>query len=97
MYSIFHALDPNERLPRELLHEGRRYRHFERPSGYWLAVALYALYLPILLLIVVVLVSLNVNALLAFSVAGVALAGVYVVILATRRPRSRITDACQKQ
>ncbi len=30
MYSIFHALDPNERLPRELILEARRYRWVSR-------------------------------------------------------------------
>ncbi len=30
MYSIFAPLDPNERLPRELLLEGRRYRGIGR-------------------------------------------------------------------
>lgn len=30
MYSIFAPLDPNERLPRELLLEGRRYRSLGR-------------------------------------------------------------------
>ena len=30
MYSIFSPLDANERLPRELVHEGRRYRKVGR-------------------------------------------------------------------
>jgi len=32
MYSIFHPLDPDERLPRELLVEGKRYRLPEKST-----------------------------------------------------------------
>ncbi len=81
MYSIFHPLDPNERLPRELMLEGRRHRLFEiRPLLTWVGV----LYLPVLLLTVVVLGSLNINVVVAFGVAGLALLGVYVYVLSTR-------------
>ncbi len=83
MYSIFHGLDPNERLPRELISEGRRYRQLERPHVFWIVGALY---LPVVILTVVVLTALNVNPLLAFAVAGAALVGVYVFVLTTRRP-----------
>ena len=41
MYSIFKPLDPNERLPRELLLEGRRHRGVGRPevaAALWLPV-----------------------------------------------------------
>jgi hypothetical protein len=81
MYSIFHPLDPNERLPRELMLEGRRHRLFEIKS---LLTWVGALYLPALILIVVVLGSLNVNAMVAAGVSGLALLGVYVFVLATR-------------
>ena len=83
MYSIFHALDPNERLPRELLREGSRYRQLE-----WRHVIsiVGTLYLPVLILMVVVLGALNVNPLFAFAIAGAVLIGVYVFVLATRRP-----------
>jgi len=81
MYSIFHPLDPNERLPRELMLEGRRHRLFEVKSLLtWVGV----LYLPVLILTVVILGSLNINATIAVGVAGLALLGVYVFVLATR-------------
>ncbi len=84
MYSIFHPLDANERLPRELLLEGRRYAWLD-----WQRLFTFvgALYLPALILIVVVLSSLNVSVLLAFAIAGVALVGVFalVVLGATKR------------
>ncbi len=81
MYSIFHPLDPNERLPRELMLEGRRHRLFEiRSLLTWVGV----LYLPVLILTVVVLGSLNINAVIAGGVAGLALLGVYVYVLATK-------------
>jgi hypothetical protein len=83
MYSIFHALDPNERLPRELVREGRRYRHFEWPKLFWI-VGIF--YLPALMLLVIGLSSLRVNVALAFALAGAGLIGVYVVVLVTRRP-----------
>src|SRR5689334_14078434 len=81
MYSIFHPLDPNERLPGEPMLEGRRHRLFEVTSSLtWVGV----LYLPVLILTVVILGSLNINATIAVGVAGVALLGVYVFVLATR-------------
>ncbi len=81
MYSIFHPLDPNERLPRELMLEGRPHRLFEIQSLLtWVGV----LYLPVLLLTVVVMGSLNINVVVAFGVAGLGLLGVYVYVLSTR-------------
>jgi hypothetical protein len=81
MYSIFHPLDPNERLPRELMLEGRRHRLFEVQSLLtWVGV----LYLPALILTVVVLGSLNINVVVAFGVAGLALLAVYVYVLSTK-------------
>jgi len=81
MYSIFHPLDPNERLPRELMLEGRPHRLFEIQSLLtWVGV----LYLPVLLLTVVVMGSLNINVVVAFGVAGLGLLGVYLYVLSTR-------------
>jgi hypothetical protein len=83
MYSIFHPLDPNERLPREMIFEARRYRFLEKRSLLtWVGV----LYLPALMLTVVVLGSLNLGALIAFGAAGLALVGVYVFVAAAKEP-----------
>lgn len=84
MYSIFHPLDPNERLPRELLVEGRRYRWLDMGA---LLTLVGVLYLPGLLLMVVVLGSFKVNVVLAFAIAGLALLGVYVFVVSTKDPR----------
>jgi hypothetical protein len=78
MYSIFHPLDANERLPRELLLEGKRHRLFGirqmELAGY--------LYIPSLIFLVVVMASLGLNPLLAFGVAGLFLAGFFVYSVA---------------
>ncbi|HKW58656.1 MAG TPA: hypothetical protein VJR46_02755 [Candidatus Dormibacteraeota bacterium] len=75
MYSIFHPLDVDERLPRELILEGRRYRWLELRHleifGF--------LYLPALILTVVVVGSFSMA--LAFAVAGLSLAGVFAFAL----------------
>src|SRR5438094_566238 len=80
MYSIFHPLDVNERLPRELILEGKRYRWLEirhlQIVGF--------LYLPALILAVVVLGSASLNLLLAFAIAGVALLGIFLYVLSAR-------------
>lgn len=82
MYSIFHPLDPNERLPRELILEGRRFRWFSQ--GRILNVV-GATYLPGLMLAVIVLGSLHVNLPLAFAIGGVAFLGVLVYALIAGR------------
>jgi hypothetical protein len=83
MYSIFHPLDPNERLPRELILEGRRYRFFERRTLFmWVGV----LYLPALMLTVVVLGSFSLGALVVFGTAALALAGVYLYTIFAKKP-----------
>ena len=78
MYSIFHPLDVNERLPRELILEGRRYRWLELRHleifGF--------LYLPALILTVVVLGTFSMA--LAFAVAGFSLLGVFAFVLLAR-------------
>jgi hypothetical protein len=81
MYSIFHPLDPNERLPRELMLEGRRHRLFEIGS---LLTWVGFLYLPALILVVVILGSFNVA--VAVAIAGAGLVAVYAYVVATRSP-----------
>ncbi|HKC19260.1 MAG TPA: hypothetical protein VKE27_06460 [Candidatus Dormibacteraeota bacterium] len=81
MYSIFRPLDPDERLPRELLREARRYRHLERRALVtWVGI----LYLPILMLSVVVLSSVGVQPPVAFAIAGVVFVGVFAFVLKAR-------------
>lgn len=83
MYSIFHPLDPNERLPRELMIEGKRQRLLDKRTLLtWVGV----LYLPMLMLTVVVLGSFNVGALVAFGAAGLALIAVYIYVAAAKEP-----------
>jgi hypothetical protein len=83
MYSIFHPLDPDERLPRELIFEGRRYRFLEKRALLtWVGV----LYLPALMLTVVVLGSFNFGALVAFGAAGLGLLGVYAYVASAKEP-----------
>lgn len=74
MYSIFGALDPNERLPREMVREAKRHRFF---SVKWLEIGAF-LYIPALILLVVVLASFNVPLGLAFVAAGVGLVACFV-------------------
>ena len=81
MYSIFHPLDPNERLPRELIVEGRRYRFLDR--GFVLTLV-GVLYLPALILAVIVLGSSGLGMVVGFAVAGVALLAVYLYVISTR-------------
>jgi hypothetical protein len=81
MYSIFHPLDPNERLPRELIIEGRRFRYLERGT---LLGIVGVLYLPVLMLSVVVLGSFQVGALVSFGVAGLILVAGYLYALKAR-------------
>lgn len=76
MYSIFHPLDPNERLPRELILEGRRYRFFDLRFMELLGFG----YLPALFLGVVLLTSAGVQPLVAFGIAGVVFLAVFVYI-----------------
>lgn len=78
MYSIFHPLDVNERLPRELILEGKRYRFLDRGTIFaWVGV----LYLPTVILLAVVLGSFQLGALVAFGAAGLGLAAVYVYVV----------------
>ncbi len=74
MYSIFGPLDPNERLPRELLLESRRYQWFGRRIRLWVAAVLY---LPAIMLAVIAMGAAHVDAVVSFAVAGLMLAGFY--------------------
>jgi hypothetical protein len=80
MYSIFRPLDPNERLPRELILEGRRHRFLELR---WMQL-LGFVYLPALGFGVVTLASMGVNPLVAFGVAGAVFAAFFVFVLKAR-------------
>lgn len=75
---LFEPLDTGERLPRELLLEGRRHLWLERHK----LIALFGLaYLPALLIVVVVLATLGVSEPLAFGVGGVLLLAIFAVAL----------------
>jgi hypothetical protein len=80
MYSIFHPLDASERLPRELILEGKRHRLMDirrlELAG--------ALYLPALMLALVVMGSVGVNPMVAFGVGGLLFAGFLVYVLSSR-------------
>ena len=83
MFSIFHPLDPDERLPRELILEGRRYRFFERRGLLSLAGFLY---LPGLIFAIVFLTSLGVGPAIAFTIAGVVFVAVFAWIAVSKEP-----------
>jgi hypothetical protein len=73
MYSIFRPLDPEERLPRELLLEGRRHRlidirHLEIAG---------VLYLPALIVALLLMGAIHLNPVLAFVVTGVLFAAFF--------------------
>jgi hypothetical protein len=81
MYSIFHPLDPNERLPRELLLEGRRqrfmdFRHLEIAG---------LLYLPALVVATIVLGAMNLNPVIAFIAAAVVLGAFFAFLVGLNR------------
>jgi len=77
MYSIFHPLDPNERLPRELILEGQRHRLMDIRH---LEVAA-ALYLPFLIAVIIALGAVNLNPIIAYILAGVLLIGFFAYIV----------------
>ena len=79
---MFHPLDPNERLPRELILEGRRQRWYERRR---LLTAFGFGYLPALVLVVIFLTTVDLDPVLAFVLAGVALVGLVLVALSCAR------------
>ena len=80
MYSIFRPLDPEERLPRELILEGRRHRlidirHLEIAG---------ALYLPALIVALLVMGAVHLNPVLSFVVAGVLFAAFFGFVVSAR-------------
>jgi hypothetical protein len=79
MYSIFHPLDANERLPRELILEGRRHRWLEMRH----LEVIGFLYLPALILTIILLGSLSM--VVAVAVAGIALLGIFAFVLSVNR------------
>ena len=82
MYTIFHPLDPNERLPRELLLEGMRWH--ERLDWHRMRTLVCVLYLPALLLLILALGSLDVSGPLAFAILGAAHVGIVALLLLGR-------------
>ena len=80
MYTIFHPLDVDEPLPRELIQEGWRHRmgeiRFVELTG--------ALYLPALIVVLLVLGSMHVNPLLGFIVMASLLVGFFIYALSAR-------------
>jgi hypothetical protein len=80
MYSIFHPLDTDERLPRELILEGKRHRLVE--IRYLEVLGL--LYLPALLLTIILIGTAQINEVYAFAVAGVLAAGFFVYALVAK-------------
>ena len=80
MYSIFHPLDADERLPRELLFEGKRHRLVE--IRYMEVLGF--LYLPALLLIIIVIGTAHVNGVVAFAAAGLLAAAFLIYALVAK-------------
>ena len=73
MYSIFHPLDPDERLPRELIFEGRRHHMVGRPE---LAGAMW---LPVLWLILLATGWMDAGTLVVLGIVTVAFIGLAVL------------------
>ncbi|TMC84495.1 MAG: hypothetical protein E6J06_06655 [Chloroflexi bacterium] len=80
MYSIFHPLDPDERLPRELILEGKRHRMI----GLRFMELLGFIYLPALVLGVIVMASIGIKPLVAFGLVGLLFVGLFVYVIAGR-------------
>jgi len=80
MYSIFHPLDSDERLPRELVLEGKRQRLVE--IRYLEILGL--LYLPALVLAIFVMGTAHINGAIAFAVAGLLAVGFLVYALVAK-------------
>ena len=82
MYSIFHPLDVDEPLPRELIQEGWRQRMCEirvlEVTG--------ALYLPVMMVVMIVLGSMHVNPIFGF-VAMATLFGAFLIYVLFARDR----------
>lgn len=82
MYEIFAPLDANERLPRELLIEGRRFRSVGRREAAGL------LWPPSLLISITAVTWMGGGGLMAVGAAGVALGALALFAMSDRR-RSR--------
>ncbi|HSS60446.1 MAG TPA: hypothetical protein VLK30_03195 [Candidatus Limnocylindrales bacterium] len=80
MYSIFHPLDADERLPRELILEGKRHRFF----GLRFMEFLGFVYLPALVLGIVALASIGIKPVVAFGLVGLVFLGFSIYVLAGR-------------
>ncbi len=77
MYSIFRPLDPTERLPRELILEGRRHRLMDIRH---LEIAA-ALYLPALIVLIVAMGAIHLHPAIVFAIAGVLFTGFFAFVL----------------
>src|SRR4029077_7672807 len=80
MYSIFHPLDTDERLPRELILEGKRHRLVEIRYLELLGF----LYLPALLLTIILIGSAHLNEVYAFAAAGLLGVGFFIYALVAK-------------
>ena len=80
MYSIFHSLDVDEPLPRELIRQGWRDRMCEirvlEVTG--------ALYLPALIVVIILLGSMHVNPIFGFVVMAALFVAFLILVLSTR-------------
>jgi len=80
MYSIFHPLDVDEPLPRELIRQGWRDRMCEirvlEVTG--------ALYLPALIVVIILLGSMHVNPIFGFVVMAALFMAFLIFVLSTR-------------
>ncbi len=81
MYSIFAPLDPDERLPRELLMEAKRTRAVGRRELAGI------LWLPVLCVILILSDWAKLNAPAAIAMIGAALAGLLALALSDERRR----------
>jgi len=82
MYSIFHPLDVDEPLPRELIQEGWR----QRMCDIRVLEITGALYLPVLMVVMIVLGSMHVNPIFGF-VAMATLFGAFLIYVLSARDR----------
>lgn len=80
MYSIFAPLDPDERLPRELLLEGRRRRTVGRRELAGI------LWLPALCVILFLSAWVNLNTLASLAMVGAAFGGLFAFAVSGDRP-----------
>ena len=79
MYGIFSPLDPNERLPRELIEEGRRYKKVGRRelAGF--------MWFPAIFVLLAIFGWIGANAVIALLACAVALGALFVFAFSDRR------------